>query len=385
MTPRERTLAVIDGEELFPVPFDLIMNFIHPRPEGGLCRHFGLADGDHEGLLAALGAHTRWGKPAYIGPPLEPAPFSIPSSFPNKAATRSIWGGWVGVNTYTDQFIRPLRDAETVADVEAHTWPNPDWSDYGRIGWLEDSPQQYAPIGEWAAKRSQYLRIVGGFDPVFSRIMELCGMERGLLMLAANPPVIHALVAHIGEYMEQYYRRIAQAGRGYPASSRGYIDVIAMGDDFAGQRGMLLHPDRWREYFLPLWKRLFTIPHQYGMKAQLHSCGAIRPVLGDLVDAGLDVFEVVQISATGMDPVELKREFGAHLTFYGTVDVQTVLPFGSAQEVRREVRRLIDVLARGGRFILANSHIVQEDVPVANVLAMFDEARSYRPDWATRA
>ncbi|GEM_PF-300794 len=375
MTPRDRALAAIGGQEQVSVPFDLMENLIHPVPEGGLLRHFGLAEGDHEGLLSALGVHTRWGKPAYIGPPLEPAPFSVPSSFPNKIVTRSIWGGWSGANSYTDELIRPLRDVETVADVEAHKWPNPDWFDYGRIGWLEESPEQYAPVAEWAAQRSQYLRIVGGFDPIFSRIMELCGMQRGLLLLAANPPVIHAMVAHIGEYMEQYYRRIAQAGR-------GHIDAIAMGDDFAGQRGMLLHPRKWREYFLPLWEKLFAIPHQYGMKALLHSCGAVQSVLGDLIDAGLDIFEVVQLSAEGMDPVVLKREFGSHLVFYGTLDVQNILPFGTEERVRSEVRRLIDIFSKGGRFILANSHIVQEDVPAANVLAMFDEARSYRPAWA---
>jgi uroporphyrinogen decarboxylase len=116
------------------------------------------------------------------------------------------------------------------------------------------------------------------------------------------------------------------------------------------------------------------------MKALMHSYGAVRPVLGNLIDAGLDVFEVVQITADGMDPVGLKREFGAHLTFYGAVDSQKILPYGTPNDVRREVRRLVDTLGKRGRYILASMHLLMDDVPVENVLAMYDEARSYQPE-----
>lgn len=169
------------------------------------------------------------------------------------------------------------------------------------------------PWAEWATRHADTLRLAGGFDPVFSRIMDLCGMEAGLMLMAARPDLVHALVAHIGAFLEEYYRRIAEAGQ-------GYFDVLCFGDDFASQESLLLSPRRWREYFLPFWKRLFAVAHRHGMKAMLHSCGAVRAVLGDLIDAGLDIFEVVQITAARMDPAELKREFGAHLAFYGGMD-----------------------------------------------------------------
>ena len=202
--------------------------------------------------------------------------------------------------------------------------------------------------------------------------MDICGMQRGLFLMGARPDLIHAMVGHIGEFLEEYYRRIAQAGR-------GYIDFLAFGDDFASQSGMMINPDHWRDYFLPLWKRLFAIAHDHDMKALMHSCGSIRPVLGDLIDAGLDVFDVVQVTAQGMEPEGLKRDFGAHVTFYGGVDTQHVLPMGTPDQVRQEVRRLIDTLGRGGRYILASMHLLMDDVPFENVLAMYDEARSYIP------
>lgn len=372
MNLREQALASVNGTEILPVPTDVMENLIYPGLESALCHHHGLEPNDHEGLLRRLGACLRWGKPAYIGPPLDEAPIQPPSAFPNKKATRSIWGSWSGLNTYSDEIDRPLKGVESVSEVHAHRWPEPDWFDYRRIGYFEDSPAEYASVVKWAERNRDFGRVVGGFDPVFSRIMDLCGMEHGLMLMAAYPEVVDALVGHIGEFLEEYYRRIAGAGR-------DHIDFLAFGDDFAGQSGMLVSPDRWRSYFLPLWRKLFAIAHEHDMKALMHSCGCIRPVLGDLIDAGLDVFEVVQVSADGMDASDLKREFGAHLTFYGGMDTQHVLPFGSADDVRAEVRRLVDILGVGGRFILASTHLLMEDAPYENVLAMYDEAHSYVP------
>ena len=371
-TPRARALAALGGQAVYPIPCDVMENLIYPGVERGLCQHFGLAEGDHEGVLAALGSHTRWCKPLYIGPDLEEAPIQPPSSFPNKKATRSIWGSWSGMNTYSDEIERPLRAIETLADVDAHRWPDPGWFDASRVGWLWDDPAQYVPWTAWSMRHADTLRLAGGFDPVFSRIMDLCGMEAGLMLMAARPDLVHALVGHIGEFLEEYYRRMAEAGQ-------GHIDVLCFGDDFASQESLLLSPRRWREYFLPLWKRLFAVAHRHGMKALLHSCGSVRAILGDLIDAGLDIFEVVQVTAAGMSPVELKREFGAHLTFYGGMDTQHIMPHGRPDAVRAEVRRLVDTLGKGGRFILAPSHLLMDDVPVGNVLAMYNEARTYVP------
>lgn len=375
MTPRELVLSALSGHSVSPIPVDVYLNAIYPQLEAGLFRHFGIPPSDHEALLQVLGSGFRFGRPAYIGPPMPEAVDLGPPAFPSKKVSKSIWGTWDGVETYTDSLPRPLQAAENIDDVHAHSWPDPNWFDYGRLGWFNDEAEGYLPVPEWARRYSKYARWVTDWQPLFSRVMDLFGMETGLLNLAYRPDLIGAAVAHIEEFLQEYYSRLAQA-------CEGHADVFGFGDDFAGQSGLLISPEMWREFFLPVWKRLFPIAHKHRMRAALHSCGAVREVLGDLVDAGLDLLEVTQVSAAGMDPVEIKREFGAHLIFYGGVDVQHILPDCRVDEVRSEVRRLIEILGENGGYILASCHFMMDDIPVENALAMYDEARSFQPTWA---
>ena len=364
-------LAAVSGKETYPVPVDVVCNLIHPGLESRLLQRLHVED--REDLLRVLGAHIRWANPKYVGPPLEKAAVQPPDPWPNEYAYRNIWGAYTGLNTYSGDVVeRPLRDVESVADVDRHPWPDPEWYDYGTVVPNVSSTTDHVSMRQWAEENADYARVIGGYEPIFGRICDLCGFEATLVKTATEPAVVHALVAYITDFLEEYYRRVAEAGQ-------GYVDILAYGDDFASQNGLLLRPDKWREYFKDSWTRLFAVAHEHGMKAQFHSCGAIRPVIGDLIDAGMDIFEVVQTRARDMDPVELKREFGGDLTFYGTVDVQEVLPRYTADAVRAEVRRLIDVFAQGGRYILSSSHLLLSDVPLENVLAMYDEAKTYRP------
>ena len=372
-TPRQRFLAATGGEEVYPVPVDVTTNLIHPELESKIIEQLNAED--RESLFGILGAHLRWGNVSYVGPPLEKATVQPHDPWPNKHAYRNIWGAYSGLNTYSDDFVeRPLRDAQTVRDVERHPWPDPDLFDYTMVVpnlWYGTG--RSLPLAQWAVDNADYARIVGGYEPIFGRICDLCGIEEALVKTASEPDLVRAMVAHITDFLEAWYRGIGEAGQ-------GYVDVLAYGDDFAGQTGTLLSPRKWREYFKDSWARLFAVAHEYGMKAQFHSCGGIRPVIADLIDAGLDVLEVVQIRARGMDPLELKREFGADLTFYGTVDVQDVLPNYAPQAVRAEVRRLVDVFGPGGRYVLTSSHLLLPDVPPENVIALYDEANSYVPE-----
>lgn len=371
MKPRDRVLAAVEGREVLPVPVDIFENWFHPRLQSRLEQHFGLRASDREGLLRALGAELRWAGPSYIGPPLEEAPYQNEATYPFTTVVRGIWGTWDGLETYTEAFPRPLASAESVADVEAYAWPDPDWFDYSAMTWQG----QKLPVAKWVRQTQDYARIVGGWNPVFSRVMELYGFETGLTNVALRPDLIRATVAQIGAFLEVYYQRLA-------ASARGHADFLGFGDDFADARGVIISPERWREIFLPLWKRLFAIAHENDLKPLMHMCGSVRAVLGDLIDAGLAVFEVVQVTAQGMDPVELKREFGQHLAFYGAVNTQHTLPHGSTDDVRREVRERVEVMARGGRYIMSSMHVLMDDMPVENVLAMYDEARAYQPHWS---
>ena len=108
-----------------------------------------------------------------------------------------------------------------------------------------------------------------------------------------------------------------------------------------------------------------------------HCCGTFREILPDLIDIGMDVWETTQVHLSGNEPEVLKREYGRDITFYGAINTQSTLPFGSSEDVRREVRERIRVLGEGGGYILGGDHTILPDVPMENVLAMMDEARKF--------
>ena len=271
MNCRDRVLASLAGEEVYPVPYDLFCNGIYPNLQAALCRHYGIEPVDHEALMRAIGAHTRWGCPPYIGPAPEEMMFDDGSGTPAKIY-KGHWGTWQ-METYFEGFERPLRGVESVKEVEDYAWPSPDWFDYGKthVG------PTYA---EWAEQEKDYLRVAGcWWEPIFSRVMDLYGMETGLMNMLMRPDLIHATVAKIEEFETQFFTRLARA-------AKGHADFLRFGDDFASQRDMLLRPELWREFFLPTWKRLFAIAHNHGFKTIMHSCGAVRPILGRLDRCG---------------------------------------------------------------------------------------------------
>jgi len=157
------------------------------------------------------------------------------------------------------------------------------------------------------------------------------------------------------------------------------VDIVLAGDDMGTQQSTLFSPEVYRRLIKPRHKLLFdVIKTKPDLKMALHSCGSISSLLEDLIEMGVDAINPVQINAANMEPERLKEEFGDRLTFWGGIDTQKVLPFGSPDEVRREVRRIIDILGRNGGYVLNSVHNIQSDVPPENVVAMFDEACSYQ-------
>jgi uroporphyrinogen decarboxylase len=158
-----------------------------------------------------------------------------------------------------------------------------------------------------------------------------------------------------------------------------YIDVILFGDDLGMQTGPQISPRMYRRLFKPrharMWKRAKELAN---VKVMLHSCGGLRELLPDLIDAGLDATNPVQITCKGMEAAGLKADFGDRITFWGGgVDTQHTLPFGTPDEVRAEVRERLAIFGRGGGFVFSPIHNVQASVPVANLLAMYETVREY--------
>jgi uroporphyrinogen decarboxylase len=158
--------------------------------------------------------------------------------------------------------------------------------------------------------------------------------------------------------------------------SIGEIDGVLLGSDWGSQRGPLIAPQVWDDLIRPGEQAEYDLIHAYGKDVWVHSCGDVQVLIPRLIEMGLDVLNPVQPEC--MDLAELKRRFGARLTFWGGISTQNVLPFGSPQEVRDEARRVRDLMADGGGYIFAPSQSIQDDVPVSNVEALLSVAREGR-------
>jgi uroporphyrinogen decarboxylase len=201
---------------------------------------------------------------------------------------------------------------------------------------------------------------------VFEMWWRLRGMEKTLMEMVLNPGVTQEMMQRSAEF---------SIALSETACRRFKLDWLWLGDDAGGQRSMLMSPPVWRDMVKPLLKQNADVGKRHGIYVAFHSCGTIRPIIGDLIDIGVQVLNPVQCNCPGMDPLELKKEFGRDLAFMGGVDTQGVLPHGTADQVRQATARLLEgMTADGGGYILAASHTVPPETPDENVFAMYDEA-----------
>ncbi len=201
----------------------------------------------------------------------------------------------------------------------------------------------------------------------------LRGYEQFMMDLLAEPELADALLARLVDaYKRRAQRVLSVLGK--------YVDVVLVNDDLGTQNGPMMSAACYRSRLLPAQRELFGyITRQFTGKLLMHSCGAVSEFIPDLVDAGVDAINPVQVSAAGMDSAQLKRDFGEAITFWGGgCDTQCVLRSGSRQEVFDEVKRRIDDFAPGGGFVFTQVHNIQPDVPAENLLAMFEAFAEYR-------
>lgn len=157
------------------------------------------------------------------------------------------------------------------------------------------------------------------------------------------------------------------------------LDVVVEADDLGTQRGLLISPKMYRKYIKPRQKALFDfIKKKVDVKIYFHSCGSILELIPDFIDVGVDILNPIQVNAVGMCTKYLKQQFGQDLVFWGGgIDTQRILPSGSPQEIREEVKKRIDDLAPGGGFVFSTIHNIQADVPPENIMAMWEALREY--------
>jgi uroporphyrinogen decarboxylase len=356
MNSRQRVIGALERREIDRVPVHLSCGGPNSAVDT-LLAHFRAKD--RNDLLLTMEIDTRSVSPQYVGP-------SGQAPIGNELGTETVFGGSEYIKcdfegsggiagTYADDLgSRPFKHFTTVSEIENYAWPKTEWFDFSS---LKEDCRQY---GEYAI-------MYGGWSPVISRVFELFGMEKALLYFHDRPDLIHATIERSIDYYYALYDTALQA-------AEGGIQIIGFGDDFATQRNLLLSPAMWRAFCVEPLSRLFSLGKKHGVYVFFHSCGAVKSIIPDLIEIGLDILFPIQPNAWGMDHRELKAEFGDRLAFWGGIDVQRLLPFGTPEQVRRYVRERIDILGAGGGYILSSSHNLLKAFPLENILAMYDEA-----------
>lgn len=210
---------------------------------------------------------------------------------------------------------------------------------------------------EIAHEKGQFIVATTGLG-LFERSWALRGFENALTDMLLHPDFYHDLLDEILNLQIQYIQRLGTLS----------IDAILLSDDWGDQRGVIMGPRLWRKFFKPRAEQFFSAVHATNNWAIQHSCGNVFPILGEMVDIGLDVLESVQPEA--MDIYQIKRQYGKQLRLWGGLGTQRLLPYGTPIEILAEVSRLRTEVGQGGGYILSPAKAIMPDVPLNNVLAL---------------
>jgi uroporphyrinogen decarboxylase len=270
------------------------------------------------------------------------------------------WGvGWrvvpyqtrFGTGHFTEIVGHPLADDKAVLTYRP---PDPE-----RESLYADAAQTLADYG------GEYFIAGAAVTTIFETAWALRGLDRLLLDLVEQPDLADAILDIPYRYHLAAAKRLVSMG----------VDMIWTGDDVGAQTAMMISPRMWRRFFKPRMAEFFSELKRINpaVKIAYHSDGSILPIIPELIEIGLDVLNPIQPAS--MDPVFLKREYGKRLAFWGTIDEQHTLPFGTPADVRREVRERIASVGCGGGLLIGPTHHVQLDTPLENFHAMIDAIR----------
>lgn len=276
---------------------------------------------------------------------------------------RDEWGLTYGVvpNLYASNreiVGRPLSDIDAARDLAKYRFPDPLLP--GRFDLAEEMIRTYGATHA----------LVGVIEcTVFEWAWYLVGLEKFLVALGTGADYVEPLLDEVMTFNIAAGRRLVEMG----------IDVILTGDDMGSQAGMMISPRLWRRYFKERLRGVFAELKAANPDLILayHSCGAIAPIIPDLIEIGLEVLNPVQPTAAGMAPAGLKSTFGDRVAFFGGLDTQGAIPFGTVADVRDEVRTRIREMGAGGGYMVGPAHDIQPEAPVENVLAIFDAIREF--------
>lgn len=337
MTPREAILAAVRHEEVHPVPYTLGFDGDLPAQ---LDAHYGgpawrerIKVYMHGG--AACHTMKRW-----------------PVDEKDPGLGRDIWGAIWRSDCSAMHLVKPALEAPCLKD---YRWPKVEefyYSDEDLAGTIKD----YEAHGD-------RFRFAGVFWGLFEQSWSMRGFENILADIIAEEDFFAEMLDHIAEIYLALTERTCKL---LP------VDAIWFGDDWSDQRGIIVGADRWRKFYKPHWARIYDCCHKHGKLVMTHCCGNVSELIDDAIEIGLDVLESVQPEPPGMNPYDLKRRWGKKLTFWGGLGAQSVLPFGTPEAIKAEVRRLRTEMSRGGGYILAPSKNLQPGTPLKNAVAALE-------------
>ncbi len=263
-------------------------------------------------------------------------------------------GNWFSLVKFPMEYL----ENPTIQDIEQFNWPFA--ADKRRIKGLKEKALKYKEQGKMVI-------IKGLCAGVFEMHQRVRGMINSLMEPFVYPEFSDKLAGKIADIKIEFWEMALD-------ELADVVDIIAEGDDYGTQESQLIGPEHFREFYKPHVKRIIdAIKHKAPDSGiMFHSCGNVRPVIPDFIEMGIDILNPVHITAAGMEPVQLKKDFGKDIVFWGGgVDTQGVLPSGSPDQVADNVKRNMDALAPGGGYVFTTVHNIQSDVPPENIMAMW--------------
>jgi uroporphyrinogen decarboxylase len=357
MTPRERWLAVLNRCKPDRIPMDY---WATPEATLRLMKYMNCSD-EHTMLKRLHIDKPVLVQPRYTGPPLidgsdGSAIDPVTGIALNPGDLADIYGNGYrgaayGSGEYLECTYHALAQYRSAEEIDDHfTWPNPDDWDYSVI--------------KEQIRGFEHRPIRGGGSEPFLVYKYLRGDAQAFIDLIENPEIVHYCLDKLFHFSYENTLRIYE-------QAPGKVMITYIAEDLGAQNDLLYSPEQIKEYFLPGMKRMIDLVHQAGAYVFHHDDGAIRKIIPDMIEAGIDVLNPVQWRCRDMDRESLKKDFGEKLIFHGGVDNQSTLPFGTVNDVRMEVQENINILGNGGGYIIAPCHNIQAVSPPENIIAMY--------------
>jgi uroporphyrinogen decarboxylase len=379
MTSRERVLTAIHHEQPDRVPIVIGVNNatgIKMKPYQGIKRIAGIKAADNfiydwpELGTAEIDAETQLRLHSDVRGVLDREPLKILQARRERELHGDCYDSWgCGQMEITpgEWFpgIHPLQAARSIEDLETYAnWP--DMHDVSRVSHVREQAGRLAAENQYAIIATPWLLFP------FERAHALQGMETFLLNMAMDPEFARAFLEKIADYCKQLM--------GHFLDELGdNVDIIKIGDDLGIQKGLMISPKMYRDLVKPVHADFIDfIKSRTHAKVMFHSCGDVAPLIDDFIEIGVDILNPVQTSTGSIsDLPALKKQYGKNIVFCGAIDTHRILPYGSAADVRAEVKRVMQILGPGGGYLLGAVHTLMNDVPPENVLAMVDAVEEF--------